>query len=201
MGEYEGEPGQSEYAAALDAASVEASKDGDDYDDPYGFEIEGEHFPDLPGVVDGALPGETLEERNARLLQLNAEQRQLDRPEGTVSDPRLDELVRVARPTDRIRGSAVRVVAADGGESWREIGKDTAALVLFVQAHGQERGFSLEELRRPFSAGRPRPKERFRRKVLGDIVAAAKAAGAKTSAIEAVLALDRRRISELVAFD
>lgn len=155
----------------------------------------------VPAVVDGLRAGESLEERNARLLAWSAEARESARPEGTVSDPPPDGLLRTPRPTDRVRGSAVRIVDPEGNESWRDIGTDTAALVLFVQAHGEDRGLSLRELRKPFAAGRPKARERFRRMVLSEIVIAAKSAGAKTGAIEHVLGLDRRRISELVGSD
>jgi hypothetical protein len=187
--------------------------DGDSFEEWNHYEPpedEGWLDPDVarPPVVDDLRPGETLDERNARLIRQQDRERQADRPEGTKSNPPPDRLVVYVegkpyalggeRPTrSRIRGSAVKVTDAEGTESWREIGVDDEAIRAFVEAHGLERGFSLEDLRRPFRAGRQRPKERLRRRVLAEIVTAADDAGAKTSALEKVLGLDRRRISEL----
>jgi hypothetical protein len=52
-------------------------------------EPEGEGWFDAErdSVVDDLRPGETLEERNARLLQRNADDREEDQGEGTQYDP------------------------------------------------------------------------------------------------------------------
>jgi hypothetical protein len=157
-------------------------------------------------------PGETIEQRNARLLEQQRQERERDRPAGTQYDPKMDALLKLGREDDpvarierlfgkperRIHGSAVKVTAADGTESWRDIGEDDEALRQFLELHAEERGYTLEELRRRIPPGRPTPRNRLRRRVLAEIVATAKKAGAKNAAIEHALGLTRQRISDLI---
>jgi hypothetical protein len=200
-----------------------ASELGDDE----AFEEWDHHEPDddpfsvaeLPPVADDLRPGETLEERNRRRLAQNAREREAERPAGTITNPPPDRLVarldHVQRrivwgdepsfrdtPTRRlIRGSAVKVTDAQGNESWRELGRDEEATRVFVEAHAQERGFTVDELQRPFRSGRPgraHPRELARRRVLAQILLAGVAAGAKRATLEAVLGHSKQRITELL---
>jgi hypothetical protein len=158
---------------------------------------------DLPLVVDDLHPGETIKQRNARLLEQQVRERGEDRSESTSYDPPPDPIVaELLRPreryTDVIRGSAVKVIDADGNETWRDIGNDDEALRQFIEAHARESGYSLDELRRRIPPGRPNARDRRRRVVLAEIVAAAKKAGAKNPAIERALGVSRQRISDLI---
>jgi hypothetical protein len=148
--------------------------------------------------VDDLRPGETLEQRDARLLQRNADQREEDRPEGTEYNPLPDRILELFKPPEPvIRGSAVKVIDSDGGETWRDLRTDEDATQTFFEARAEERGLTLADLQRHFPPGRPKSKDRYRRKVLAEILEEAFGAGAKTSTVEKVIGLDRRRISEL----
>jgi hypothetical protein len=163
-----------------------------------------EHYVDvhIPPVVDDLRPGETIEDRNERLLAQAEQERQWDWPEASPPEPWPDRLIeaftRREYPTTGLtHGSAVRVIDKDGNETWRDLRKDEEATRTFIEAHGRERGLSLAELQRKFRNGRPTPKERYRRQVLGEIFRAALEAGAKTAMVEKVLGHDRRRLAEL----
>jgi hypothetical protein len=163
-------------------------------------EPEGEGWFDAErdSVVDDLRPGETLEERNARLLQRNADDREEDRGEGTQYDPLPDRILELfKRPEPVIRGPAVKVIDSDGVETWRDLRTDEDATQTFFEARAAERGLTLADLRRRFPPGRPKRKDRYRRKVVAEILEEAFGADAKTSAVEKVLGLDRGRISEL----
>jgi hypothetical protein len=166
-------------------------------------EDEGWLDADQEPVVDDLRSGETLEERDARLLQRNADEREEDRPEGTEYNPLPDHLAslgfgRSDRPTRaNIRGNAVKVITAEGAESWRDLGTDEDAVRIFIEAHASESGLSMEDLRRRFRPGKPRTRERYRRRQLAEIVQAAVAAGAQQTMIGEVLGLAPPRVSEL----
>jgi hypothetical protein len=91
----------------------------------------------------------------------------------------------------------VKVIDSDGVETWRDLRTDEEATEAFFEARAEERGLTLADLPRRFPPGRPKPQDRYRRKVLADILEEAFAAGAKTGTIEKTLGFDRRRIAEL----
>jgi hypothetical protein len=171
-----------------------------EHPEPGPLDSEGWLDPDVgvPPVVDDLRPGETLEQRDSRLLQRNADEREEDRPEGTEYNPRPDRILDLVKPAEPvIRGSAVKVIDSYGVETWRDLRTDEQATQTFFEVRAEERGLTLADLRRRFPPGRPKPKDRYRRQVVAEIVEEAFGAGAKTSTIEKVLGLDRRRISEL----
>jgi len=61
------------------------------YDDWENYDPDDDAYydADLPPIVADLRPGETIEKRNARILEGNRQQREADRPEGTKSDPGL----------------------------------------------------------------------------------------------------------------
>src|SRR2546422_7137564 len=86
----------------------------------YEAKDEGWLDPEREPVVDDLRPGETLEERNARLLQRNADEREEDRDEGTEYNPLPDRILGLFKPAEPvIRGSAVKVIDSDGVQTWR----------------------------------------------------------------------------------
>jgi hypothetical protein len=91
----------------------------------------------------------------------------------------------------------VKVIDSDGVETWRDLRTDEDATQTFFEARAAERGLTLADLQRRFPPGRPKRKDRYRRKVVAEILEEAFGADAKTSAVQKVLGLDRRRISEL----
>jgi hypothetical protein len=174
-----------------DAMSFDAWEHPELEDDPWSDANEERFVGDLR-------PGETLEQRNARLIAEQEHEKQADRPEGTEYNPLPDRILGLFKPAEPvIRGAAVRVINSDGIETWRDLRTDEDATQTFFEVRAGERGLTLADLQRRFPPGRPKPKDRYRRQVVAEILEEAFAAGAKTSTIERVLGLDRRRISEL----
>jgi hypothetical protein len=82
----------------------EESFDEWEHPEPGPLDSEGWLDPDVgvPPVVDDLRPGETLEQRNARLLAAFHAEKQADRPEGTRRDPATDRALELFKPGEPV---------------------------------------------------------------------------------------------------
>lgn len=125
--------------------------------------------------------GETLAERNARLLAQNDAAAQAARPEGTESNPT------IGLPTRAPRMKA------------RGLGDDENAIRDFFELAARSVGFSFAELVRPARPGPPRAADRGRRDALAVIVARAREGGGKFEAIARVAGRSLATAAQLAA--
>jgi hypothetical protein len=145
------------YEEALDALAMEDGESEDPgFDDSdmvlkttimdNGEEIHVWEDYSVAGVVGDHQAGETIDERNARILAGNAAERQVDRPTGEARERR-------AAAFDPSDAASLRLVFRRGAES---------------------EGLSLTELLRRTPPGRPTEEEKHRRDVLAKLVAQAR---------------------------
>ena len=175
--------------AQWDGVSLE---DWEGYDDEGGVPFDDEDDLDSSLVAD-FLEGETLEERNERILARNAEQREDDR--STTNDL----LVPVMKPRTRRRTSVVKVTRPEG-EDWMELGGDLGAIRTFVSMRAHARGADLAELVKPTPAGNLCEADRRRYDVLAIIAAEARARKANIEALGSVINRSSTgRVADLVA--
>jgi hypothetical protein len=208
MSDYDDGPVDS-YDAAIEAACFEAEEHWDESDEYEGYEgrgisffgeeaepllLEGDEIPTI--TVDDLREGETLEDRNARLLAQAAEQRDLDAAEERERDkvregsfelkrkPIDVSLVRTeSRPTATLPLSRISTsrtygeVLLPSGER-PALRHNRAALEAFFSEAAEAAGVDVAELVKPIARGRLHEGEQRRRDGLAKTVAEAYAEGA-----------------------
>lgn len=141
---------------------------------------------DEDNAIDDWREGETLEQRNARLLAAAATARGAERPEGTANDPEM--------------GASFSILNARRGRehvSLGELGHDDAAIRSLLADLSASSPFTFAELVAPTPSGRLPEVEQERRNTLACGVAEARRQGAMVEALGRVLGRPRSTINAL----
>jgi hypothetical protein len=159
---------------------------------------------DLPPIVADLRPGETIEERNARIRERNRQQREEDRPEGNKSDPGL-HFVKGRR---EIHPHTIDFHVATPGHAARrgtvlqapkppDPAGDPIAVRSFLIERAKASDYQLDDLAKPTPPGRLTTPEQTRRNALACVVAEARAEGAKVEVLAEILSRSISTISTL----